>query len=211
MLILTGAECLLGQMFRSARQMLLPLALMALSPGALALNTNQMTPQERAVLPEFCEFTQTFVQSDSAGRRYQAYVRRFGKPWTSVHHYCWAIAAMLRYNSPNIQAQERQSLAQSAIGDIDYVLERSDPSFVLWYQIVSRKGRILILQKKFSEAEELAKSLIATFPKRADSYGLLAEVYYSSNRNNQARSVIERAKKEVDDLDRLRQFEVIYR
>lgn len=171
-----------------------------------ALTPQEMTDAERRALPPWCEFTQTFDRASNAPGRYHDHVTRYGPGWTHVHHFCWALASLVRYSRFDTTAQMKETLASSALADIDYVLRNAPDDFVLRFDILARKTRILIMIQKLSEAERLSREIIAEWPNRPESHGLAAEVFLAKNQSENARRVLIEAESLVENKSRLAQI-----
>jgi len=164
---------------------------------------------ELAALPTWCHSTLTFTTSVGQGSHFHNYVIRYGKGWNHVHHYCWALIAMMRYDRPGNSSVERQGFAHSALTDMQYVLRNVGPDFVLWPDIVARKTRLLVRERRLNEAMESANEMLSAYPTRADSHGLVAEVLYEAGRRSQARQVLDKAESAVEDPDRLERIRTV--
>lgn len=182
------------------------LAVAVLCSGARAVQTEDMTPAERAVLPRWCEFTQTFDRSPRAPGRYEDHLARHGPGWAAVHHYCWAIASLVRQSQASNTDQNRRFLAQSALRDIDYVLRNSPADFFMRYDILLRKGRVLLGEKANAKAIETANEMVQMDPRRSEGHALLAEAHLAGGRAAEAARILDSAAEQVSDPERLRQF-----
>ncbi len=188
---------------------LLPCCLILFASGSYARVGGEYTKAELATLPKWCHSTQSFTQESQTRRTYDDYVARYGQGWTHLHHYCWALVAMMRYDRINNTAQDRRGYAASALADMRYVLDRTQPDFVLWFEIVSKRTRLLIRERIFDQALESANSALAAFPNRADSHGLKAEVLLETGRRGEAKKVLDDAKTVVADSDRLEKIRLV--
>lgn len=176
---------------------------------AMALSFDDMTPAEIKALPKWCTYTLTFRGEADAELQYQALVQRYGEGWTHVHHYCWALGAMIRHNQPGIAAQEQTGLVREAIANIDYVLRHAPREFFLRREVSSRKARLLQISGSLPAALEQAKAVAQEWPDRADSHGLVAEILLTMNRRQDARKVLDAAKSVVKDGDRLQKIRLV--
>lgn len=181
-------------------------ALIAFMVPAYALMPNEMTEAERRALPRWCEFTQSFDRTPRNPGHYDDHVARYGVGWTHVHHYCWALASLIRYFNFETSAQMKRTLADSALRDLDYVLRNSPEDFVLRFEILARKARVLMALQSLSEAHALSEEIRAKWPDRSDSHGLVAEVLVQMNRHQDARNLLTAAESVVKDKERLDQI-----
>src|SRR5690606_4910780 len=172
---------------------LLASALLACATLARALNPNEMTEAERRALPHWCEFTQSFDRAPGNPGHYNDHVARYGDGWTHVHHYCWALASLIRYYNFETSAQMKRHLANSALQDLNYVLRNAPTEFVLRFDILVRKTRVLQLLGSLPEALVLSEQIRAEWPERSDSHGLIAEVLVQQGRSKEAIEVLRAA------------------
>lgn len=171
--------------------------------SAQGLMPDEMTEAERRALPRWCEFTQTFDRAPRNPGHYNDHVARYGEGWTHVHHYCWALASLIRYHSFDTTPQMRHTLASSAIGDLDYVLRNAPEDFILRFDILVRKARVLTMLGSPADALQLGEQIRAEWPDRSDSHGLVAEILLVLNRREEAREVLRAAESVVKDMERL--------
>lgn len=190
---------------RSNRYFLASVAL-ALAMSAHALTPNEMTEAERRALPRWCEFTQSFDRSPRNPGHYHDHVARYGVGWTHVHHYCWALASLIRYYNFETSAQMKRTLANSALQDIDYVLRNAPEDFILRFEIFVRKARVLMALGALSEAHALSERIQTEWPDRSDSHGLVAEVLLQMNQRQNAKNLLIAAEPLVKDRERLSQI-----
>jgi tetratricopeptide (TPR) repeat protein len=72
-----------------------------------------------------------------------------------MHHYCWALISANRAKRGGIAPQERRYLYQSAINDSFFVIENSQPDFVLLPEIYFRMGQYYSAMGDASRAMEM--------------------------------------------------------
>ena len=161
------------------------------------------TNEELAALPRWCHATRGFSELPGPGNSFKDYMARYGPGWSHVHHYCWALTSIMRYDRFGNSRQAKAGYAMSALGDIRYVLNRVEPDFVLWADIVNKKTRLLIRERELDQAMASAREMLAAYPERADSYGLMAEVLFEVGRRGDARKILEEGETKVKDPERL--------
>lgn len=183
---------------------------MAICIGLAQANTasaaGRFTPAEEALLPAYCEFTQTWAKTNERQRKYAEYLRRFGNGWKHMHHYCWGLVSLSRATRHNAQVNKREYHTRKAIDDFDYVLQNAPQDFVMLFQIAYRKARALIVNQQLLEAEKVSKELLQRWPDRADSYGIAAEILLARKRPGLAGEILEKAKSIVKDTNRLKRI-----
>ena len=88
-------------------------------------------------LPSFCDY----VQEGKAGFDQAKGYALMGPTFHHIHHYCWALGNMRRAQNPTISEQERRGYCVGAIKDMQYVIARAPPDFVLLPEIFLRMGQ----------------------------------------------------------------------
>lgn len=124
-----------------------------------ALADNPANLQEVARLPPYCRGTQLIRAISKDPVPIEQYVQQYGHEYMHLHHYCWALNSE---NKARLMQDKymRTSLLGYAIGDIDYVIDRSRPNFVLLPEIYTGKARILSQIGREAEAfTALSKAL----------------------------------------------------
>ena len=158
--------------------------------------------EEMAFLPPYCNYTQGYPGTSRPGA-YQAYMNRYGDAWSHMHHYCWALGEIGRADRMNLQPHIRRGLISSAVGNIDYVLRRSEPGFPFRPEMLWRKARLLIRTGDAKRALETAQRLRDEAPSLADGYVIMAEILSKGGRLEEAQRVIADAEAQVTDKERL--------
>jgi tetratricopeptide (TPR) repeat protein len=127
--------------------------------SAAALADQVANAMELAALPTFCRGTQLIRNISHDPVPIESYVKRFGEGYRHLHHYCWALNAENKtYNM--LDKELKKSKLTYALGDIDYVLARVQPTFVFLPEIYTGKARILFKLDRAAEAvEALNKAL----------------------------------------------------
>ncbi len=169
-----------------------------------------ITDSEMALLPKYCNYTQTFPGSQKEPSVYEAYLQRYGVGWTHIHHYCWAMVGMNRFDRPGNTRMTKNTLATNAVSDINYVLKNAPENFVFRFELMTRQGKILIRNGMLKEARTVSDAVISQWPERADSYALAAELEVSSNRRGELAKLFEIARTKVKDPERLDQIRAVY-
>jgi tetratricopeptide (TPR) repeat protein len=118
------------------------------SPQVLAL-----TMAEVNRLPAYCRGTQSIAPL--TGANHQAGIKLYGDEYRHLHHYCLALIAENKALGI-LDKTQRGYLLGPAVGDVDYIIQRSRPTFILLPEIYSGKGRILF---KLGRAPEAVASL----------------------------------------------------
>jgi hypothetical protein len=174
----------------------LTVLLCALLPVASALD---LTEAERSLLPPYCKFTQlignevTHAWSPGA----QRYVNRWGgKNQSHLHHFCWAKANYARSLRARASPQERRSMRESAIGDLNYSIRESTPDFELHPEMQTLRGVLLGLIGRGPEAESAFKTALEHNAKYVPAYVELIALYKATGKKAEEKATREKASQE---------------
>lgn len=130
---------------------------LSISQNALALKPQNITPEERALVPKFCADTQGFGKYGDAyfntSPNAAKWVAMMGDGFWHMHHYCWAIINYNRAIRINFPRQHRMATLKDARGDFYYVVNNTGPDFILLPEIYTWIGRISVVMKESREAE----------------------------------------------------------
>ena len=118
------------------------------SPQVLAL-----TMAEVNRLPAYCRGTQSIASL--TGASHEAGIKLYGDEYRHLHHYCYALNAENKALGI-LDKTQRGYVLGPAIGDADYIIARSRPTFILLPEMYTGKGRILF---KLGRAPEAVGSL----------------------------------------------------
>jgi hypothetical protein len=169
-----------------------------------------ITDNEIALLPPFCSYTQSFPGTRRDPAAYEAYEKKYGGGWSHMHHYCWALVGMQRFERSNNNRMARNSLAMAAVNDIDYVLRNVDASFYFRFDIMTRKAKIFLRNGNLKEGRAVTEAVLKEWPDRADSYGLAAELEIASDRRGEVAKIFDSAQTKVKDPERLKQLRAVF-
>lgn len=133
------------------------LALALWMPGTPAHGEPQnITRGEVARLPEFCTdaLNPGTGTRDSPSERQRRWVLVMGIGYWASHHYCWAMINATRASYGGASKAERHHLLHSAIADINYVIQNSQPKFVLLPELYTRIGDYQVQMERPVDAME---------------------------------------------------------
>jgi tetratricopeptide (TPR) repeat protein len=167
------------------------LMLAALLWAGAALADSRFSDQDVAMLPAYCLDTQSFAADYGSPGGHEARTRQLGPTYHHLHHYCLALVA-LNQAATSKSEQRKKRLYNSALGDIDYVLDRATPDFVLLPEILVKRGEALSRLKKAPLAEMSFKKAIAIKPDYWPAYRDLAGLYIDSGKRDSARTTLEK-------------------
>jgi len=169
------------------------------------------TISELIRLPAYCKGTQQIREISNDPVPIETYVKRYGKGYNHLHHYCWSL-------NQEYQAQEMldhqfaKSWLEGAIGGINYVLRNNhDPKFFCLHEIYVSKARILFKLNQPDDAVPWLKKAIALRPNYSPAYARLSDYYVEKGDKAEAVKIIKQgiAKSNKSDMliHRLRELE----
>lgn len=113
------------------------------APLAVCANKFAVTAGEFALLPPYCYDTQGFKYGDASynpSPRAPYWVSLMGKSFWHMHHHCYGLVKMRRGLLTVGNPGTRKYLLQSAVDEFNYVIEQSDPDFVMLPEVFLRRG-----------------------------------------------------------------------
>lgn len=116
-----------------------------------------ITEVEMKLLPRYCPDTMGFKYGDAYSNtspRAGHWVSLMGKSFWTMHHYCWAQINMNRAQKAGLPAQTRRGLWESARGDYGFVINNSQPDFIMLPEIYTRLGEVELLLAHTDKANE---------------------------------------------------------
>lgn len=168
---------------------------------------SKMTEAEYLLLPEYCK-----AQGNVSERYYQKYFRAertrqwqsgFGGNYQHYHHYCWSIVAIARAYKASTSATARESMSKGAIHDIEYVLERSSPDFILLPEIYTKLGEAYLLARDDRNAEAAFRKAWEIKPSYWRPYVWWAQRLIQLGKMHEALAVAEEGQKNAPNVKAL--------
>jgi hypothetical protein len=129
-------------------------ALLLCAP-AEALRPENIGPGEIALLPAFCTGTMGFlpgVAFDKLGPQGAYWMGLMGKDFRHMHHFCYGHLYMRRAAAAGLSPTQRQSLLETAAGQYLYVIESSEPNFVMLPDAYVYRGDAQAMLKDYQAA-----------------------------------------------------------
>lgn len=180
----------------------LAVALVCAHPASFAVRSNPgVTDAEWKLLPRACMYVEGApgkTQDPVTTRRLYA----SDPTWVHMHHYCWAIVQEIRMHRVATSKKIRGELADAAIQNLDYAIDRSKPGFELRPDMLYRKTKLLLKRGKIVFAADTAKRLISESPDRPEGYVALAEVQTRAGDAAAARETLRKGRAQVEDKAR---------
>lgn len=149
--------------------------------------------REVGLLPHYCKYTQSFrdrVPGGNDQNRIQYYYATLGDPFHALHHYCWGLMKLNRATFLARDLKVRNFYLTDAIGEFDYVLDRSPDTFVLKPEILTKKGQSLVLLGKGARAVLEFERAMSIKPDYWPPYAHLSDWYRESGETEKARSTL---------------------
>lgn len=145
---------------------------------------------ELARLPQYCRGAQQIAIVSGDKTPSSEYMRIYGVTFSHLHHYCWAL------NEENHAMLIRDKILKdsglrNALGDIQYVLDRADPTFILMPEILNSKARILNQLGRHGEAVTALTQAINANPSYIPTYTQLSDIYEAINLKEKAIAILQ--------------------
>lgn len=145
-----------------------------------------ITNEEMAQQPEFCQ-----VREGKRGKAvYNSYVEKYGQDFGHIHHYCYALIFISRYHGAFGDKVAKKSSAQEAIGNLDYVINHSNPNFSMLPDVYLDKGALLAAEGLYAAALTNIIKAIELKKDNKRAYGVIANVYISLKQTDKALSYV---------------------
>ena len=139
-------------------------------------------------LPKWCYYTQTNEGWNTA--RSKKLIKKFGKGWIHMHHYCYGLDRMHKAFDKGAQYKYFDSALISASKELDYVLNNTKNDFPLKPYIYLKKGDILRLADKTAKALQSYHRAIQVNPQFVQGYVALSNVYKDNHNHEKAIEII---------------------
>jgi len=148
------------------------------------------TEAEFSQLPPFCKARY------SEGPSYKLWNKKLGREnFIHIHHLCSGLNGINASFNINKQHPGYARTLRSAISGIDYVLQRTDKSFVLYPGMLLKKGEALLLLNKPGEAITEIQEAISINPKYSPAYAKLSDIYKAQGDKVKAKKILEQGLK----------------
>lgn len=143
-----------------------------------------------ARLPAFCRGTMLIRDFSQDPTPWEVYLKKYGKSWTHLHHYCWALNG--ENHAASISNPDRRyDKLRYALGDIDYVLSNNkDPNFYFLPEIYTSRARILFKLDDPDNAVIWLKKAIDLRPSYVPAYARLSDYYVDRGETEEAVKIL---------------------
>jgi len=154
--------------------------------------------EEISRLPLYCQH-QWFISgryggySEEERKRKASYWQRkmgLGSMYQHMHHWCDALATINRYYAHLGDSQPSEFYLKEAIGDISYVLNQADDSFIMLPEMVTQRGKLYALLKQPDKAAaDFTKSIMVN-RKYSRAYLYYSDLYLDMKQAEMAKEII---------------------
>jgi tetratricopeptide (TPR) repeat protein len=150
--------------------------------------------REVAMLPKYCMYTQLFrdrVPGGSNADQINRWTSVMGDVFHHMHHYCYGLMSINRATILARDESTRRYYLNNANMEFDYVLERAPQDFVLLPEIHTKKGQVLMLEKRKPLALEQFQRAIELKPDYWPPYAYMSDHYREAGDLKKARELLE--------------------
>ncbi|MER2518243.1 MAG: hypothetical protein ABTR92_17940 [Candidatus Accumulibacter phosphatis] len=165
------------------------LVLLSVATNAIAAKPQEITRQEMALIPTYCQYAQG-MNLHGRSREYKNWVARTGPGFTTIHHYCWGQINLLRALRSSTPQDQRKHLLSLVLGDYTYVINNSPPDFILLPEIYTEVGEVELRLGAFSDANISFAKARALKPDYWPAYSHWIEFLMQSGNNTEAMKVL---------------------
>lgn len=148
------------------------------------------TASEMLILPPFC---QTKLNPNASPADRKLYSGKIGPDWQHIHHYCFALNFINRYKRSFSNKTDQLFYLQSAMGELDYMLTQSSPTFWMRPEMHVQKGRLLTAAKRNGEAVNEFEKALQDNPNYVEAYAALSDLYQNTGQQLKSIAAVEQA------------------
>ncbi|GMV31387.1 MAG: hypothetical protein AMXMBFR59_35120 [Rhodanobacteraceae bacterium] len=157
-------------------------------------HVTEYDPREVAMLPRYCPNTQLFRERVPGGNDPEA-IRRWhavmGDVFQAMHHYCWGLMHLHRAKVLARDVQTRRFHYSSAIHEFDYVLRHASQDFVLFPEILTKRGEALLGLGRSAMALSEFEKAIELKPDYWPPYAQISDFHRANGDATKAREILE--------------------
>jgi len=173
----------------------LAVMILALLPlRSYAMQPDNITPAEMALIPPYCKDANTFGYggtADNMSPNAPKWVSLMGTGFWAIHHYCWALITLMRAQKPTTPAMVRLGARQEALGDLGFVVAHSPHDFIMLPEILTKAGQVQLDLDKPRDAEVSFAKARALKRDYWPAYFHWAEYLKASGQKAQAKALVE--------------------
>lgn len=181
--------------------------LLAAHGWVFATTPQNISAAEVSRLPEYCPNTQSFPSQvgvpDAPSSTQKRWLSLMGSTFWHMHHYCWALISANRSEEIGLAPNQRVSLLNSAISDVNYVLERAPADFPLLPELLYRVGQYHLKAGRQVESMSHFNKSRTVKPDYWPPYIELAKISAALGKQQDAVAVLEEGLKLMPDQPQL--------
>lgn len=189
------------------------LLILAVSLPAFAQKPENLTAGEIALLPAYCPDTMGFKPGvdegwmvGKLGPNAMQWVSVMGeKSFRTMHHYCWALVNERRASAAGLHWQERERLFKRVVADAGFVIQHSEPNFIMLPEVFSKIGDANVRLNNFGTAFEAYAAAIQRKPDYWLPYSRWAEALNAYKNREAALRKLEEGMRAASNQAPLRQ------
>jgi tetratricopeptide (TPR) repeat protein len=164
---------------------------------------NFFTWGELALLPEYCRDTQgVLYQVHGNGQdspRAPYWLSLMGTDFWHMHHYCYALAYVMRSEQPGLNPTQKKYLYLKAISDYNYVIKNALSTMALMPEVHYKVGELqLLMDNPGAASEQFARSRKLK-PDYWPAYARWADVLAGVKRYDDALALVREGLRQVPD------------
>ena len=142
-----------------------------------------------SVLPAYCTARLKHPMGSPEWARWE---RLLGPGFLHMHHYCFAQNFIRHASLPSTKRTDRLGIYRMALGDLDYMLDKTPPNFLLRPEILVKKGQTLAKIGNTAEAVRTLTAAIEAKPDWDGGYVALSDFYRDLGKKGDAIAVAEK-------------------
>ncbi len=144
------------------------------------------TDADFAKLPKFCQ-----ARYNRPGSNPVKWKKLIGPMYVHIHHYCSGLNHINKAYSIS-QPKIRKRVLNRALGGIDYVLKRAQPTFILLPELHTKKGQVLVQLKRYGDAVIEYNSAIRIKHDYVRAYASLSDLHIKLKNHESAIEVLQK-------------------
>lgn len=158
------------------------------------------TEMEYRVLPSYCKEK---IQKKNYDEN-QMWAARFGADtWMHMHHYCQGLNDINRYYRAR-NSQDKKYILSTAVNQFDYMVGHIPTDSVLLSEVLSNRGRVLLLAGQLQKGIRDLYKAIELDPGSQQPYLALAEEFQKSRNKNKALQIVSEGLRNIPESKSLK-------
>jgi tetratricopeptide (TPR) repeat protein len=168
-------------------------SILALPVAQVVAAPKNVTPAERAMLPDYCNHTQNYESIANPSPKAKYWLSKLGDDLWHIHHYCNSHVHWMRTQKHGMKKHEVDFELSQVINEIRYMLLNAAPTFVLRPEMNHRSGQAALRLKQYTDARMFFENAIKDKNDYWPSYIELADLYLLQDNVAAAKQVMQLA------------------